>query len=370
MLKFKTNIHMQTLFGFLLKLRHKMNDLTYTIILMIVSTLVAFLFFFLTGKQSSNIILLYILALILTARYTNGYLYGICSSLIYVIMVNCFFTYPYFRVNFTITGYPISFIIMLAIALTTSAATSHLRIQARLLAEREEMLQKADKEKMRANLLRAISHDLRTPLTSIIGTSATYLESTSLSEEERTILLQHIYDDSTWLLHMVENLLSVTRIQDTETKVKKTEEAVEEVLAEAIERFKKRQPEAKLVVNIPDEFIMVPMDPLLVEQVIMNLLENAWFHSHSKQPTKLYITNEAECVSFHVRDYGIGLPEKKLSTVFDGKATSTTQNVDGHRGMGIGLSICKTIIEAHKGTIYAVNCNPGLEFVFTLPKEE
>lgn len=369
--EFSLHSQLQPLFNFLAKIRNKMNDLTYTLLLMIISTVLAFLFFFLSGKSSANITLFYILALILTARYTNGYYYGICSALIYVVMVNFFFTYPYFKLNFTITGYPVAFLVMLVIALTTSATTSHLRIQANLLSEREEMLRKADKEKMRANLLRAISHDLRTPLTSIIGTSATYLESnTTLTEEERLQMIHHIYDDSTWLLHMVENLLSVTRIQDTETKVKKTEEAIEEVIAEAIQRFKKRQPDAKLTVKVPDELLIVPMDALLIEQVIINLLENAWFHSYSKEPVSLSILDEKNYVSFHIRDYGIGLPPEQLSSIFDGMTTSQSETIDGHKGMGIGLSICKTIIEAHKGTIIARNSNPGAEFIFTLPKED
>lgn len=363
-------INIQPIFTSLRKIRHQMNDLTYTILLMICSTAIAFLIFFFSGKNTANITLVYILALILTARYTNSFRYGICSSLIYVVLVNCFFTYPYFRIDFTLSGYPVTFIAMLAIALTTSATTSHLRIQSKLLSEREEMLQKADKEKMRANLLRAISHDLRTPLTSIIGTSANYLESNTLSEDEARVLLQHIYDDSTWLLHMVENLLSVTRIQDTNTKVKKTEEAIEEVISEAISRFKKRQPIARLEVKIPDELLVVPMDALLIEQVIINLLENAWVHSRSSYAITLSITHNEKEVAFHIRDYGIGIPAEQVSTIFDGMTASNSKSIDGHRGMGIGLSICKTIIEAHRGTITAMNCNPGAEFIFTLPKED
>lgn len=363
-------IDIQPIFTSLKKIRHQMNDLTYTILLMIFSTLIAFLFFFFSGRNTANITLVYILALILTARYTNSYRYGICASLIYVVLVNCFFTYPFFRIDFTLSGYPLTFIVMLAIALITSATTSHLRIQAKLLSEREEMLRKADKEKMRANLLRAISHDLRTPLTSIIGTSATYLESNTLSEEERRILLQHIYDDSTWLLHMVENLLSVTRIQDSSTKVKKTEEAVEEVISEAISRFKKRLPVAKLEVIIPDELVVVPMDALLIEQVIINLLENAWVHSRSSSKITLSITHNEKEVAFHIRDYGVGIAPEQIPTIFDGMTSSYSKSIDGHRGMGIGLSICKTIIEAHKGTITVKNCEPGAEFIFTLPKED
>lgn len=372
----------QSVLRFLMKIREKMNDLTYTILLMAISTILAFLLFFLTGRTSDNITLIYILALILTARYTKGYYYGICSSIIYVIMVNYFFTYPYFKLNFTLTGYPITFCIMLFIAVITCATTSHLQIQSKLLQDREDVLRKADKEKMRANLLRAISHDLRTPLTSIIGTSSMILENyESYDDDEKQTLIKHVIEDSTWLLHMVENLLSITRIQDqdTETKVKKTEEAIEEVIAEAIQRFKKRIPEAKLAVTIPEELVIVPMDALLIEQVIINLLENAWQHSESKKPIQLKITESDTYVSFEIRDYGIGLSEEQLSSIFDETVSNKSaiisknlksQDIDSHKGMGIGLSICKTIVNAHKGTIIAINCDPGAKFVFTLPKED
>ena len=120
------------------------------------------------------------------------------------------------------TGYPITFVAMFSISSITSAITSNMKTQARVLAEREKMLMEAEKEKMRANLLRAISHDLRTPLTSIIGSSTVYLENgSSLPEVEKNALVRHILEDSNWLLNMVENLLSVTRINNETAKVTK-----------------------------------------------------------------------------------------------------------------------------------------------------
>lgn len=174
-----------------------------------------------------NIALVYILALVLVARYTVGYAYGIVCSLFAVICVNYFFTYPYFELNFTLTGYPITFLGMLAITLLTSTTTSHLIRQASMIAEREKLLAEAEKEKMRANLLRAISHDLRTPLTGIIGNSSVYLENqNTLSEKEKTELISNIYNDSNWLLNMVENLLTVTRIKGDNLSIAVSEEGV------------------------------------------------------------------------------------------------------------------------------------------------
>lgn len=286
--------------------------------------------------------------------------------------MNYFFTYPYFTLNFTLSGYPISFLIMLIIAIITSATTSHLKIQSALISEREEILIKAEKEKMRANLLRAVSHDLRTPLTSIIGESDTYFSLDESEHEEKDKLMQLINDDANWLLNMVENLLSVTRIQDGNyAKVNKSSEIVEEIISEAITRFKKRQPDAKVKATIPPDYIMIPMDPLLIEQVIINLLDNAYVYSKSDKPININVVNEDNnTVSFHVRDYGVGINPVLIPNIFDGTSVRNKDTPDAHKGMGIGLSICKTIIDAHDGTISAINHPDGAEFTFTLPKED
>ena len=250
-------------------------------------------------------------------------------------------------------------------------ATDVRALQARVLAEREKMLMEAEKEKMRANLLRAISHDLRTPLTSIIGSSTVYLENgSSLPEVEKNALVRHILEDSNWLLNMVENLLSVTRINNETAKVTKTSEPVEEVLSEAMIRLKKRLPDANIHVRVPEEFLMVPMDAVLIEQVLINLLENAVVHAESTEPIECYVESLSDYAIFHVRDYGVGIPPEKLATIFDGSSSTTSTSPDGRKGMGIGLSICKTIILAHGGEIKAINHTRGAEFYFTLPKED
>ena len=158
----------------------------------------------------------------------------------------------------------------------------------------------ADKEKLRANLLRAVSHDLRTPLTSIIGSSSSYLENGSdMTEYERTELVSNIKEDSEWLLNMVENLLTITRIDNnSQDKVKKSPEVVEEVVSEAIQRLRKRLSDVRIKVHMPNDFLMIPMDATLIEQVLINLLENASVHSESTEEIDLIITQTKECVSF------------------------------------------------------------------------
>lgn len=347
------------------------RDTFITILILAIATAIAFWFFEVVPKNSANIALIYISAVVFTARLTSGYFYGIASSLASVIAINYLFTYPFFGVNFTLTGYPVTFLFTLIISITVSTMTTRIKEQTDTLIEREKLLMDAEKEKMRANLLRSISHDLRTPLTSIIGNSTAYLDnSSSLAENEKMQLVDHIREDSNWLLNMVENLLTVTRIRQDSLKIATSQESVEEVIAEAIERLHKRLPDATFKVEVPDEFLMIPMDAMLIEQVIINLLENAIVHSGSQLPVELTVSYNSNEVSFRVKDYGIGIANDRLDTIFDGSYYNPDSATDGHRGMGIGLSICKTIIVAHNGNICATNHKNGCEFTFTLPRNE
>lgn len=348
-----------------------LRDALLTGLILVIATFIAFWFFNVVPENSANVALVYITALVLTARFTNGYVFGIAASLVSVVGINYLFTYPYFQVNFTLTGYPVTFLFTLIISIMVSAMTTRIKEQADALVEREKLLMDAEKEKMRANLLRSVSHDLRTPLTGIIGNSSAYIDNyTALSETEKLALVSHIRDDSNWLLNMVENLLSVTRINQNSMKIATSMESVEEVVAEALVRFHKRYPDAVVNVQVPEEFLMIPMDAMLIEQVIINLIENAVVHSGSRLPVELTVTCMNNQVAFCVRDYGIGIAPDKLDTIFDGSCYEPESSSDGHRGMGIGLSICKTIITAHNGTILAANHENGCQFTFTLPMEE
>lgn len=333
----------------------------------------AFAFHEISADPSLNIAMLYVLGLFIVARYTDGYIFGMLFAVGSVVSVNYFFTYPVQTLNFTLEGYQVTFVGMLVIAMITSAMTTNMKEQARALAEQEKQLLEAQKEKMRANLLRAVSHDLRTPLTGIIGSSESFLNMEDiLSREDQRALIGNIRDDAHWLLSMVENLLSVTRIDNETTQVTKSLEAVDEVVASSVVRFRKRFPDAEVKVTLPDNLIMVMMDAMLIEQVIINILQNAQFHAHSNRPAELVIEETEESVVFRIRDYGRGIDTAKLKTIFDGEGYMEGENKkqDSYKGMGIGLSICRTIILAHGGDINAYNHGEGAEFRFTLPKEK
>lgn len=239
----------------------------------------------------------------------------------------------------------------------------------RLSDEQRGILVETEKEKMRSNLLRAISHDLRTPLTGILGASSAILEnSETIDKETKVKLLSNIKDDSQWLIRMVENLLSVTRINEDTANVTKTPEAAEEIVAAAISRIRKRFKDQRIKVTVPEELLMVPMDPTLIEQVIINLIENAIKHSGDETLIDVSLKKEENCALFEVSDNGEGIPEQDFPYLFESYVPNGKRTSDSSRGMGIGLSICMSIVKAHDGKMEAFNKKEGgAVFRFELP---
>lgn len=350
--------------------RHKQHlfSLAFSVICMLAAVISADICYTWFTKNTSNITLIFIFFLIVVSCNTIGYLYGAACSIFTVLWFNYLYTYPFAALNFTITGYPTTFLSMGAIIILITTLSSHLAMRSELMAEKERLSAEAEMEKMRANLLRAVSHDLRTPLTGIIGNSTAYLENHAhLTDEEKLQIVENICEDSEWLINMVENLLSVTRISGENLTIHTSEESLEEVVSEALQRMKKRHPACRIHVQIPEEFILLPMDAVLIEQVTVNLLENALLHSGSTELIDFIVENRRDTVTFTVRDYGQGIPEQKIDHLFDG-TPCTSSTADTRKGMGIGLVICKTIIDAHRGSITGQNHARGAEFTFALPK--
>lgn len=308
--------------------------------------------------------LLFVLAVLFISRFTDGYGYGIFSAMAAVIAVNYIFTYPYFAFNFTITGYPLTFLVMLAVALSVSALTTQIKNQEKLRLESE-------KEKMRANLLRAVSHDIRTPLTSIAGSASVILENQdALSQDKVMELVANIKEEAQWLVRMVENLLSITRMNAENAKIDKQEELAEEVISAAVSKFEKRFPGIETEVHVPDEILLVPMDATLIEQVLVNLLENSVIHGRTTSRIRIQVSKQEEMAVFSVEDNGGGIEESVLPVIFDGNLVARGESSDNKRNMGIGLSVCKSIIKAHRGNMRAENREEGgARMIFTLPME-
>lgn len=468
------------------------------------------------GFDSSHASTIYLLSVLLTARYTSGYAYGIASSVLSVVATAYFFSYPYFSLSVIQDGYPLTFIIMLVVALTTSALmvrskrqnresiqrewqaqvlyelTHHLaevgdrqsiarvavhhisRIfhcssalyllspssrltsteegsevpssdsllseeadevvawvirngspagrgtstfpdahcfflpltaqgsvyaaagiarsfapserqflelvvsQVNSAYERQQLLDRqhdamleTEREKLRSNLLRSISHDLRSPLTGMYGASSALLENKNkLDEAGRDRLAMNIKEDAQWLIRMVENLLTVTRIQSSDMAVRTVEEPAEEIIAAAAARVRRAHPGRLISLKVPRDLIMVPMDGTLISQVVINLIENAVEHSPSASTVTVSLSAEEDAAVFEIMDEGKGIAEDELPTLFEPGGPGIRKNAasDGRRGMGIGLSLCHSIIKAHHGTLEAANRETGgALFRFSLP---
>lgn len=310
---------------------------------------------------------IFVLGVFFVSLRTEGYVWGILASLVGVMMVNFAFTAPYFEIDFITPVNMFAAMVMLVIAIMTSTLTTKIKQQEKIKAESE-------KERMRGNLLRAVSHDLRTPLTSIYGATSVIMDNyDSISKEKQLRLLGEIHEDSQWLIRMVENLLSVTRIDDSITKIRKTPVVLDELLDSVIVKFNKHYPDQKVQIDVPNEFISIPMDAILIQQVLMNIMENAI--THAKGMTELHVTVKIEenKAVFEIRDNGCGIAEERLERLFTGYLDrEASVPTDGSRNnMGIGLSVCSTIIKAHGGNIYAKNMpEGGALFGFSLEVEE
>lgn len=225
---------------------------------------------------------------------------------------------------------------------------------------------------MRANLLRAVSHDLRTPLTTIYGFSETLLEKrASLSEEQQTKMLKGIREDAQWLIRMVENLLSITKIDAEEVRLNKMPIVLDELIDSVLVKFKKRYPQQKIDIDIPSEVVMIPMDALLIEQVIVNILENAVQHAEGMTRLSLKVFILSDQAIFEIEDDGSGISPERLNNIFDGGYSMEAETADANkRNAGIGLSVCASIIKAHGGDIRAENKKDrGALFRFSLATE-
>lgn len=310
-----------------------------------------------------HITTIFVFAVFLISRLTDGYVYGVVSAVVATLAVNYAFTYPYFTLSLTVPENLLSAAIMVTVAVLTGMLTTKIKLHE---AEKAE----SERERMRANLLRAVSHDLRTPLTTIYSASSMLRETREkLSVQQQDELLGSMQENSLWLVRMVENLLSVTRLDGI--RLTKTPTILDELVDSALTKFLARYPAQRVTLALPDEPVVLLVDTILIEQVLINLLENAVLHAEGMTQLTLRVYTHAPWAVFELVDDGCGIREERLRQLFTGSYVPQHAPADGRkRSLGIGLSVCATIVKAHGGEISAENRKEGgALFRFSLETE-
>ena len=496
------------------------KDVGITLGILFVATIAAYIYDRLTA-QTMNVIMFYTLAILLVSRTTQGYVPGIAAALLSVCAVNYLFTYPYWKFNFMLEGYPVTFLIMFLAALLTSSLAVKLKNHAKQAAqaayrtkvlfdtnqllqqakgkneivsatanqlikllgkdivfylsenetlskphiftvsgdktdeeitginekavaewvlknnkhagattetlssakclclavrvnsrvygvvgiyignepldsfeksillsilgecalsleneknarEKEEAAILAKNEQLRANLLRAISHDLRTPLTSISGNASNLISNgNSFDEATKNQLYTDIYDDSMWLINLVENLLSVARIEEGRLNLNITEDLVDDVITEALHHVNRKSVEHHITVRHKEDYLLAKMDAKLMVQVIINIVDNAIKYTPKGSNILIKTWKQEDKAVITIADDGDGIPDDMKERVFDMFYSGANKIADSRRSLGLGLSLCRSIVNAHGGKITVSDNTPhGTVFTVTLPAGE
>ncbi|NCB73589.1 MAG: DUF4118 domain-containing protein [Clostridia bacterium] len=250
--------------------------------------------------------------------------------------------------------------------------------QVAVVLERETLFQKQEetqiqiqRERLRSDMLRTISHDLRTPLTGIMGSASTMTDNyESISDDVKKGLLKNIYDDASWLCELVENILSMTRFEEGKLKLNIGQEAAEEIVAQAIGHVKERACGHTILANMPSDNILLEVDGVLITQVLVNLIGNAINYTPEGSEITVSLLRQQNGICFEVCDNGPGVSEDILPHVFERFYTRQENAFGSRRGAGLGLSLCKSIVEAHGGTIAISNVKPhGTSVKFCIPEK-
>ena len=350
--------------------------------IMLITSLFSLLLHWL-GIGKENILMLFIVGVLLVAYCTNGYPYGVTASVVSVMVFNYLFTEPVRTFSISNQDDVILLLFFLVAALISSNLTVRFRKQVEVARKNEQLAEQLtmeqerikfamEKEQMRSNLLRSISHDLRTPLTGIAGASSLIAESGDKMDPESIMSLgKDINEQADWLIQLVENILNMTKIDSGKLVVEKKPEAVEDVITNALAYVKGRRKQRRVEIDIPEEMLLVKMDGKMIVQVLINLLDNAIKHTKEDGVILIKAQKEDKGVWFYVEDDGTGIEEKIKERIFDEFVTFRPVSRDTGKGIGLGLAICKAIVTAHGGTIDASNREEGgASFRFFLPFED
>src|SRR5687768_14382284 len=304
-----------------------------------------------------NVALVYLLAVVLVAlRWPRGPV--IAVAVLNVVAFNFFFVPPRGTFHVDDPQYLLTFAMMLGVGLIVSGLTDRVRARAKAQAA---LAIEAETERIRAALLSSISHDLRTPLAVITGASSSLAErGEQLTAPERTALAQSIFQQARDMSELVTKVLQMTRLESGSIRLERDWGSLGEIAGSVLRRLREPLASHMVMVDLPDDLPLVRMDAGLVEQVLANLLENAARHTPPRTLIRLRAQASAGEMVVSVEDFGPGLPEGDLERIFK----------KFHRGAGLGLAICRAIVELHKGRIWAERLpGVGTAFRFTLPLE-
>ena len=321
----------------------------------------------------TDIIMLYIIAVLVISIITSRMVYCLISPAVCVVLFNFFFTYPEFSLFAHAAGYPVTFVTMFITAFIAGSLANKLKrnmlIAKQNAKEKEEAALLAQNEQLRANMLRSISHDLRTPLTSISGNASTLISAGyTLDEPAKQQIYTDIYSESMWLIELVENLLYATRIEDGKMQLSISVEILDDLVLESVKHIRRSHPKRSIEVEMRDEIVPVMADANLIVQVIINLLDNAVKYSEDDTPVTISMRKEGDFAVVAVADVGHGIPDPEKDKIFEMFYTCGNRSYDSRRSLGLGLSLCKSIVDSHGGAITVRDNQPkGTVVSFTLP---
>lgn len=334
---------------------------------------------------NDSIIMLYLLGVLFTTISTASIACGVTVSALSLMMFNFFFTEP----RYTFIMHSSSDAMMLAFYLITAVITGSVASRLQQQRDRAEQNEKAAQELMRVReeqesirlsmereqqrniLLRSVAHDLRSPLTALYGSGSVLTEDYDhLTDAERRSLAGHMTEEILWLTNLVENILNMTRITDSGLALHIEKEAVDDLISEALRHTRPLLRERAFQLSLPEDVIMVPADGKLIVQVMVNLLENAVRHTPATAAVRLSARTENGELRISVADTGDGIRAEHREHIFDRFVLMDNGVIDAKHGLGLGLAICKAIVEAHGGRIWVEDNQPrGAVFCFTLPFE-
>ena len=304
-----------------------------------------------------NVALVYLLVVVLVAlRFGRGPV--IAVSVLNIVAFNFFFIPPRGTFHVDDPQYLLTLAMMLGVGLIVSGLTERVRARAQAQAALEI---EAETERVRSALLASISHDLRTPLAVITGSSSTLAErGERLAAEERAALARSIFQQARDMSELVTKVLQMTRLESGAIKLERGWDSLPEIAGAVLRRLHDRLATHLMMVDLPDDLPLVRVDASLIEQVLANLLENAARHTPPRTLIRLRAQVAGGEMMVSVEDFGPGLPEGDLERIFK----------KFHKGAGLGLAICRAIVELHKGRIWAERLpGVGTAFRFTLPLE-